>query len=242
MAKRSKKVLNELAKSFAEPKPRRGRPHKISALEKKCIMECVDKALGGKKDDIVIPAQMDREKLIDALKRETTGQDWSSSSDNDSIRMTFPSDDHVDECASGGGCLPPKEYPPADNDSGEFRLSMSTAKLDTQDIPEYVLNAFILPPKGFSLESNVNINDNICIEYRKDSDYFAAVFAIAPDSLAWPGRRMEVHSRVTRDGATYSMNGIFCDSPHTVESRLDKKTAPRACRLYDFLRKKLGLD
>ena len=177
------------------------------------------------------------------LKRETTGQDWSSSSDNnDSIRMTFPSDDHVDECASGGGCLPPKEYPPAGNDSGEFRLSMSTAKLDTQDIPEYVLNAFILPPNGFSLESNVNINDNICIEYRKDSDYFAAVFAIAPDSLAWPGRRMEVHSRVTRDGATYSVNGIFCDSPHTVESRLDEKTAPRECRLYDFLRKKLGLD
>lgn len=224
MAKRSKKVLKELAQTLDQPKHRRGRPHKTSALarEKKCIMEYVNKALEGK----------------------TTGQDWSSSSsdNNDSIRMTFPSDDHADERASGGGCLRPKEYPPADNDSGEFRLSMSTAKLDTQDIPEYVLNAFIHPPKGFSLESNVNINDNICIEYRKDSDYFAAVFSITPDSLAWPGRRMEVHSRVTRDGATYSVNGIFCDSPHTVESILDEKTAPRACRLYDFLRKKLGLD
>jgi hypothetical protein len=66
MAKRSKKVLKELANSFGEPKRRRGRPRKLSALarEKKCIMECVDKALEGKKADAVLPVHMDREQLL----------------------------------------------------------------------------------------------------------------------------------------------------------------------------------
>jgi len=109
----------------------------------------------------------------------------------------------------------------------------SGTKIDENDIPEYVLAAFIHPAPGFSLESEIEIGCTVRIAYQRDPEFFAATIRIG--ELRGLGEQMSIYSLVTKDGAKYAVNGVF-----TAESMASGKQ-PRALKLYNYLREKLGL-
>lgn len=110
----------------------------------------------------------------------------------------------------------------------------SGAKVDENDIPEYVLAAFIHPAQCFSLESTVEIGCTVRIVYQRDPEFFEATIRIG--DFRKMGEQMEVNSMVTKDGAKYAVNGVF-----TAESMASGKQ-PRAAKLYAYLRENLGLN
>jgi len=123
-------------------------------------------------------------------------------------------------------------------DDPKFILSVpakdSGMKVDENDIPEYVLAAFIHPAQGFSLESTVEIGCTVRIVYQRDPEFFEATIRIG--DFRKMGEQMEVNSMVTKDGAKYAVNGVF-----TAESMASGKQ-PRAAKLYAYLRENLGLN
>ena len=123
-----------------------------------------------------------------------------------------------------------------------FVLPLPTAKIEEFDIPEYVLMGFTQPGNDFALESNITVSDNVRIVYRRGEEYFEAVITIGTERKY--GRRcMEIDTRVFKDGATYTVTGIFCDHPAcSTETALDPERQPRAVKLYNFLCEKLGLN
>jgi len=214
------------------------------AREKKCVLECVGKALAGKKDDVVLPEQMDREKLLEALKRETTGKDWAGVStlgeDGEQIVFKVKSDEngHLEFIRDKG--VPECREAEKSEDAG-FILPVPTAKLDERDLPEYVLNAFLHPMPGYTLQSTVECGHSVTIAYVKDTDYFQATLAIGVERKL--RRRMTVSSVLKKDGAVYSVTGKFLDLPRkSNELSLEPEFQPRAARLYGYLCEKLGLD
>lgn len=226
MAKRTKKVNKEPAKSLAEPNSRRGRPHnKTSALarEKKCIMEWVGKA----------------------LKKETTGKDWMGVSTlgeggdrivykvkpDENGQLAFIRDKDVPESAVE--CREAEKT----EDAG-FILPVPTAKLDERDLPEYVLMAFMQPGADFKLESTVTVGKDVRIVYQRDPEYFEAIITIGAQRTL--NRRIEINSLVVKDGASYAVGGKFCDHPAFDGEILLNQ--PRVTKLYNFLCEKLGLD
>ena len=123
-----------------------------------------------------------------------------------------------------------------------FVLPIPTAKIEEFDIPEYVLMGFTQPGNDFVLESNITVSDNVRIVYRRGAEYFEAVITIGT-ARKYGKRCMEIDTRVFKDGATYTVTGIFCDHPTcSTETALDPERQPRAVKLYNFLCEKLGLN
>lgn len=123
-----------------------------------------------------------------------------------------------------------------------FVLPIPTAKIEEFDIPEYVLMGFTQPGNDFALESNINVSDNVRIVYRRGAEYFEAVITIGT-ARKYGRRCMEIDTKVFKDGATYTVTGIFCDHPTCPsETALDPERQPRAVKLYNFLCEKLGLN
>jgi hypothetical protein len=123
-----------------------------------------------------------------------------------------------------------------------FVLPLPTAKIEEFDIPEYVLLGFTQPGNDFALESNINVSENVRIVYRRGAEYFEAVITIGT-ARKYGRRCMEIDTKVFKDGATYTVTGIFCDHPTCPsETALDPEKQPRAVKLYNFLCEKLGLN
>lgn len=110
----------------------------------------------------------------------------------------------------------------------------SSAIVDENDIPEYVLAAFLHPVQGFTLESTIEIGCAVRIVYRRDPEFFEASIRIG--QFRKMGEQMEINSLVTKDGAKYAVNGIF-----TLDTMNGGKQ-PRALKLYKYLKEKLGLN
>ena len=110
----------------------------------------------------------------------------------------------------------------------------SGVKVDENDIPEYVLSAFIHPMQGFMLESTIDVGCTVRVVYRRDPEFFEAEIRIG--EFRRMGEQMEIRSMVTKDGAKYAVTGIF-----TADSMNGGKQ-PRAAKLYQYLREKLGLN
>lgn len=118
----------------------------------------------------------------------------------------------------------------------------SSTKVDENDIPEYVLSAFLHPSQGFMLESTIDVGNSVRVVYHRDPEYFEAVIRIGELRRMGDGY-MEVSSLVTKDGASYSVIGRFSMKPGyegAVTMTPDKQ--PRATRLYKYLSEKLGLN
>jgi hypothetical protein len=230
----------------------------------------VDKVLEGKKHDVVLPEQMDREKLLDALKKETMGKDWAGVStlgeDGERIVDKTKADEngHLIFILEDGERIAyktkadenghlifirDKDVPESavecqeaekSEDAG-FILPVPTTKLDERDLPEYVLNAFLHPMPGYTLQSTVECGHSVTIAYVKDTNYFQATLAIGAERRLV--RRMTVSSVLKKDGAVYSVTGNFLDFPRkSDELSLEPEFQPRAARLYGYLCEKLGLD
>ena len=110
----------------------------------------------------------------------------------------------------------------------------SSAIVDENDIPEYVLAAFLHPVQGFTLESTIEIGCTVRIVYRRDPEFFEASIRIG--QFRKIGEQMEINSLVTKDGAKYAVNGIF-----TLDTMNGGKQ-PRTLKLYKYLKEKLGLN
>jgi hypothetical protein len=119
-----------------------------------------------------------------------------------------------------------------------FILPVPTTKLDERDIPEYVLMAFMQPGADFKLESTVTVGKEVRIVYQRDPEYFEAIITIGAQRTL--NRRIEINSLVIKDGATYAVDGKFCDHPVFDDEIVLNQ--PRVLKLYDFLCGKLGLN
>lgn len=119
-----------------------------------------------------------------------------------------------------------------------FILPLPSTKLDENDIPEYVLMAFMQPGADFKLESTVTVGKDVRIVYQRDPEYFEAIITIGAQRTL--NRCIEINSLVIKGGATYAVNGKFCDHPAFEDEIVLNQ--PRVAKLYDFLCDKLGLN
>lgn len=119
-----------------------------------------------------------------------------------------------------------------------FILPLPATKLEENDIPEYVLMAFMQPGADFKLESTVTVGKDVRIVYQRDPEYFEAIITIGAQRTL--NRRIEINSLVIKDGATYAVDGKFCDHPVFDDEIVLNQ--PRVLRLYNFLCEKLGLN
>lgn len=119
-----------------------------------------------------------------------------------------------------------------------FILPLPSTKLDENDIPEYVLMAFMQPGADFKLESTVTVGKDVRIVYQRDPEYFEAIITIGAQRTL--NRCIEINSLVIKDGASYAVCGTFCDHPAFEDEIVLNQ--PRVAKLYDFLCGKLGLN
>lgn len=119
-----------------------------------------------------------------------------------------------------------------------FILPLPSTKLDENDIPEYVLMAFMQPGADFKLESTVTVGKDVRIVYQRDPEYFEAIITIGAQRTL--NRCIEINSLVIKDGASYAVCGTFCDHPAFEDEIVLNQ--PRVAKLYDFLCDKLGLN
>lgn len=119
-----------------------------------------------------------------------------------------------------------------------FILPLPSTKLEENDIPEYVLMAFMQPGADFKLESTVTVGKDVRIVYQRDPEYFEAIITIGAQRTL--NRRIEINSLVIKDGAIYAVCGKFCDHPAFEDEIVLNQ--PRVAKLYDFLCDKLGLN
>lgn len=119
-----------------------------------------------------------------------------------------------------------------------FILPLPATKLEENDIPEYVLMAFMQPGADFKLESTVTVGKDVRIVYQRDPEYFEAVITIGAQRAL--NRRIEINSLVIKDGASYAVDGKFCDHPVFEDEIVLNQ--PRVLKLYNFLCDKLGLN
>lgn len=254
MATRSKKVLKELAKTLGNGDSKKTTP---SGYNKDGTPENWPKVLKGVpmnhnvrvKDLSKQPVFKDdgeKQRFLDQLKVATTGKDWAGvctlGEDGEQIvykvkadengHLTFIRDKDAPESAVE--CQEAEKS----EDAG-FILPVPTTKLDERDIPEYVLMAFMQPGADFKLESTVTVGKDVRIVYQRDPEYFEAIITIGAQRTL--NRRIEINSLVIKDGATYAVNGTFCDHPEFFDGAI-AFNQPRVVKLYNFLCEKLGLN
>ena len=208
----------------------------------------------------------EKQRFLDQLKAATTGKDWSKefkdAVKDEAVEIEFSGfgNGQVTEVADGGvvnKALTHGESQriaaatngrvqkdnlryPIDGQVMEsnFILPLPSTKLDENDIPEYVLMAFMQPGADFKLESTVTVGKDVRIVYQRDPEYFEAIITIGAQRTL--NRRIEINSLVIKDGASYAVCGKFCDHPAFEDEIVLNQ--PRVAKLYDFLCDKLGLN
>jgi hypothetical protein len=188
----------------------------------------------------------EKQRFLDQLKAATTGKDWAGvctlGEDGEQIvykvkadengHLTFIRDKDAPESAV-------ECHEAEKSEDAGFILPVSTTKLDERDIPEYVLMAFMQPGADFKLESTVTVGKEVRIVYQRDPEYFEAIITIGAQRTL--NRCIEINSLVIKDGATYAVNGTFCDHPEFFAGAI-ALNQPRVAKLYNFLCEKLGLN
>ena len=71
------------------------------------------------------------------------------------------------------------------------------------------------------------------------TEYFEAIITIGAQRTL--NRCIEINSLVIKGGATYAVNGTFCDHPEFFTGAI-ALNQPRVLKLYNFLCEKLGLN
>ena len=99
--------------------------------------------------------------------------------------------------------------------------------------------AFMQPGADFKLESTVTVGKDVRIVYQREPEYFEAIITIGAQRTL--NRRIEINSLVIKGGATYAVNGTFCDHPEFFAGVI-ALNQPRVLKLYNFLCEKLGLN
>jgi YD repeat-containing protein len=235
MATRSKKVLKTLAETLGND----GSKKKTSSGYNK------DGSPKIWPKQPVFKDESEKQCFLDQLKAATTGKDWAGvctlGEDGDRIvyKVTYDENGQLAFIRDNDAPESAVECQEAEkSEDAGFILPMPTAKLEENDIPEYVLNAFMQPGAEFKLESTVTIGKEVRIVYRRDPEYFEAIITIGAQRAL--NRCIEINSLVIKDGATYAVDGKFCDHPE-----FDNAIAlnqPRVIKLYNFLCEKLGLN
>lgn len=208
----------------------------------------------------------EKQRFLDQLKAATTGKDWSKEF-NDAVKdetvqiefsgfgngqvsevtdvgdfskaLTHGESQRIAAATNGRVQKDNRRYT-IDGQVMEsnFILPLPSTKLDENDIPEYVLMAFMQPGADFKLESTVTVGKDVRIVYQREPEYFEAIITIGAQRTL--NRRIEINSLVIKDGATYAVNGKFCDHPAFEDEIVLNQ--PRVAKLYDFLCDKLGLN
>lgn len=206
----------------------------------------------------------EKQRFLDQLKAATTGKDWSKefkdAVKDEAVQIEFSGfgNGQVDELVDGVSetlthgesqriAAATNERVQKDNRENpidgqvmesNFILPLPATKLEENDIPEYVLMAFMQPGADFKLESTVTVGKDVRIVYQRDPEYFEAIITIGAQRTL--NRRIEINSLVIKDGATYAVCGKFCDHPAFEDEIVLNQ--PRVAKLYDFLCGKLGLN
>lgn len=209
----------------------------------------------------------EKQRFLDQLKAETTGKDWSKEF-NDAVKdetvqiefsgfgngqvsevtdvgdfskaLTHGESQRIAAATNGRVQKDNRRYT-IDGQVMEsnFILPLPSTKLDENDIPEYVLMAFMQPGADFKLESTVTVGKDVRIVYQRDPEYFEAIITIGAQRTL--NRCIEINSLVIKGGATYAVNGTFCDHPEFFAGAI-ALNQPRVLKLYNFLCEKLGLN
>lgn len=206
----------------------------------------------------------EKQRFLDQLKAATTGKDWSKefkdAVKDEAVQIEFSGfgNGQVTELVGGLSkalthgesqrvAAATNERVQKDNRENpiegqvmesNFILPLPATKLEENDIPEYVLMAFMQPGADFKLESTVTVGKDVRIVYQRDPEYFEAIITIGAQRTL--NRRIEINSLVIKDGASYAVSGKFCDHPvFDGEILLNQ---PRVTKLYNFLCGKLGLN
>lgn len=208
----------------------------------------------------------EKQRFLDQLKAETTGKDWSKEFNDavkdETVQIEFSGfgNGQVSEVTDVGGFSKALTHEESqriaaatngrvqkDNRrytidgqvmESNFILPLPSTKLDENDIPEYVLMAFMQPGADFKLESTVTVGKDVRIVYQRDPEYFEAIITIGAQRTL--NRRIEINSLVIKDGAIYAVCGKFCDHPAFEDEIVLNQ--PRVAKLYNFLCDKLGLN
>lgn len=206
----------------------------------------------------------EKQRFLDQLKAATTGKDWRNEFKNavkdDAVQIEFSGfgNGQVSELVGGLSktlthgesqrvAAATNERVQKDNRENpiegqvmesNFILPLPATKLEENDIPEYVLMAFMQPGADFKLESTVTVGKEVRIVYQRDPEYFEAIITIGAQRAL--NRRIEINSLVIKDGASYAVGGKFCDHPAFDGEILLNQ--PRVAKLYNFLCEKLGLN
>jgi len=207
----------------------------------------------------------EKQRFLEQLKAETTGKDWrnefSDAGRDEAVQIEFSGfgNGQVTELSDGGDIktlthvksqrIAASTNERVENDNrrypidgqvmeSNFILPLPATKLEENDIPEYVLVAFMQPGADFKLESTVTVGKDVRIVYRRDPEYFEVVITIGAQRAL--NRRIEINSLVIKDGASYAVDGKFCDHPVFEDEIVLNQ--PRVTKLYNFLCEKLGLN
>lgn len=206
----------------------------------------------------------EKQRFLDQLKAATTGKDWhkefKDAVKDEAVQIEFSGfgNGQVSELVDGVSktlthgesqrvAAATNERVQKDNREhpidgqvmeSNFILPLPATKLEETDIPEYVLMAFMQPGADFKLESTVTVGKDVRIVYQRDPEYFEAIITIGAQRAL--NRRIEINSLVIKDGATYAVDGKFCDHPVFDDEIVLNQ--PRVLKLYDFLCGKLGLN
>lgn len=206
----------------------------------------------------------EKQRFLEQLKAATTGKDWckefKDAVKDEAVQIEFSGfgNGQVSDLVGGVGdtltygesqrvAAATNERVQKDNRENpiegqvmesNFILPLPSTKLEENDIPEYVLMAFMQPGADFKLESTVTVGKDVRIVYQRDPEYFEAIITIGAQRTL--NRRIEINSLVIKDGATYAVNGTFCDHPAFEDEIVLNQ--PRVAKLYDFLCDKLGLN
>lgn len=269
MAMRSKKVLKALANDNKKKAPseynKDGTPKNWPKVLKKVPMSR-NVRIKDLPTQPVFKDEDEKKRFLDQLKAATTGKDWSKefkdAVKDEAVQIEFSGfgNGEVTEvtdvgdfskalthgesqriaAATNGRVQKDNRRYTIDGQVMEsnFILPLPSTKLDENDIPEYVLMAFMQPGADFKLESTVTVGKDVRIVYQRDPEYFEAIITIGAQRTL--NRRIEINSLVIKDGATYAVNGKFCDHPAFEDEIVLNQ--PRVAKLYDFLCDKLGLN
>lgn len=212
----------------------------------------------------VFKDEAEKQRFLDQLKAATTGKDWSKefrdAVKDETMHIEFSGygNGQVSELVGGLSetlthgesqrvAAATNERVQKDNRENpiegqvmesNFILPLPATKLEENDIPEYVLMAFMQPGADFKLESTVTVGKDVRIVYHRDPEYFEAIITIGAQRTL--NRRIEINSLVIKDGASYAVDGKFCD--HPVFDDEIELNQPRVAKLYNFLCEKLGLN
>ena len=207
----------------------------------------------------------EKQRFLEQLKAATTGKDWckefKDAVKDEAVQIEFSGfgNGQVSDLVGGVGdtltygesqrvAAATNERVQKDNRENpiegqamesNFILPLPDPKLEENDIPEYVLMAFMQPGADFKLESTVTVGKDVRIVYQRDPEYFETIITIGAQRTL--NRCIEINSLVIKGGATYAVNGTFCDHPEFFAGAI-VLNQPRVLKLYNFLCEKLGLN